>query len=203
MNGFSVRKQDYSQILFIHFVDLGPAANSPVFLYHFANRMLDRPQNPLLPDCGAIRSRAHRQEVRGKFHWRSLPGDIAHCKQELWCLLGVTGSKTSFSVQLVNPNLATPAPARARVLEKLKKNAWVEIKIHEGRNRGVRRMFEALGYFVEKLIRVRIGNVELGRIAPGEIRPLMRTEIIKLKRTIRFEDSRSEPEKRKRAGSRR
>jgi 16S rRNA U516 pseudouridylate synthase RsuA-like enzyme len=101
-------------------------------------------------------------------------------------------------VQLVNPNRATTAPARARVLEKLKK-----IKIHEGRNREVRRMFEALGYFVEKLIRVRIGNVELGRLAPGEIRPLMRTEIIKLKRTIRFEDSRSEPEKRKRAGSRR
>lgn len=70
MNGFSVRKQDYSQILSIHFVDLGPAANSPVFLYHFANRMFDRPENPLVPDYGSIRSRAHRQEVRGKFHWR-------------------------------------------------------------------------------------------------------------------------------------
>jgi hypothetical protein len=68
------------------------------------------------------------------------------------------------------------APARVRVLEKLQKNAWVEIEIHEGRNREVRRMFEALGYFVEKLIRVRIGNVELSRLAPGEIRPLMRTE---------------------------
>lgn len=34
-------------------------------------------------------------------------------------------------------------------------------------------MLEALGYFVEKLIRVRIGNVELGPLAPGEIRPLI------------------------------
>ena len=67
-------------------------------------------------------------------------------------------------------------------------------------------MFEALGYFIEKLIRVRIGNVELGRRAPGEIRPLMRTEIIKLKRAVGLEVSRSEPgrpERRRRATSRR
>ena len=92
------------------------------------------------------------------------------------------------------------------MLEKLKKNAWVEIEIHEGRNREVRRMFEALGYFVERLIRVRIGNVELGRLALGEIRPLMRTEIIKLKRAVGLQVSRPEPERperRKRAGSRR
>ena len=98
------------------------------------------------------------------------------------------------------------APVRARVLEKPKENAGVEIEIHEDRNREVRRMFEALGYFVEKLIRVRIGNVELGRLAPGEIRPLMRTELIKLKRAVGLEVSRSEPERperRRRAGSRR
>ena len=95
------------------------------------------------------------------------------------------------------------APARVRVLVRLKKNAWVEIEIHEGRNREVRRMFEALKYFVEKLIRVRIGNVELGRLALGEIRPLMRTEIIKLKRAVGLQDSPSEPKKKARAGSRR
>jgi len=50
---------------------------------------------------------------------------------------------------------------------------------------------------------VRIGNVELGRLAPGEIRRLMRSEIIKLKRAVGLEASPSEPDKRKRTGSRR
>ncbi len=73
------------------------------------------------------------------------------------------------------------APARARVLEKLKTNAWVEIEVHEGRKREVRRMFEALGYFVEKLVRMRVGPIELGRLAPGELRPLTQSEVTSLK----------------------
>jgi pseudouridine synthase len=76
------------------------------------------------------------------------------------------------------------APARARVIEKLKKNAWVEIEIHEGRNREVRRIFEALGYFVEKLIRVRVGPVSLGFLALGELRPLSPIEVTDLKRAV-------------------
>jgi pseudouridine synthase len=76
------------------------------------------------------------------------------------------------------------APAQARVIEKLKKNAWVEIEVHEGRKREVRRMFEALGFFVEKLIRIRIGSVGLGALPVGELRPLSRMEIDSLKRDV-------------------
>jgi len=76
------------------------------------------------------------------------------------------------------------APAQARVLEKLRKNAWVEIELHEGRNRQVRRMFEALGYFVEKLIRVRVGNIALGHLPPGEMRPLTQFEVKSLKSAV-------------------
>ena len=81
------------------------------------------------------------------------------------------------------------APARARVIDKLKKNAWVEIEVHEGRKREVRRMFEALGYFVEKLIRVRVGSVSLGPLAQGELRPLSRSEIQSLKSEVGLERS--------------
>jgi 23S rRNA pseudouridine2605 synthase len=78
------------------------------------------------------------------------------------------------------------APARVRIVEKLKKNAWVEIELHEGRRREVRRMFEALGYFVEKLIRVRFGPVSLGTLAPGTLRPLSQIEVQSLKRAVGF-----------------
>jgi 23S rRNA pseudouridine2605 synthase len=76
------------------------------------------------------------------------------------------------------------APARVRVVEKLKRNAWVEIEIHEGRNREVRRLFGALGYYVEKLIRIRVGPVSLGSLAPGVLRPLSRLEIKTLKQAV-------------------
>jgi 23S rRNA pseudouridine2605 synthase len=76
------------------------------------------------------------------------------------------------------------APARVRILEKLKKNAWVEIELQEGRKREVRRLFFALGYFVEKLVRVRFGAVSLGRLAPGQLRPLTGTEVHELKQSV-------------------
>src|SRR5512139_122884 len=73
------------------------------------------------------------------------------------------------------------APARARVIEKLRKNAWVEIEVHEGKKREVRRMFEALNYFVEKLIRIKVGPINLGALAVGELRPLYQGEVMALK----------------------
>lgn len=76
------------------------------------------------------------------------------------------------------------APARARVVDKLKKNAWVEIEVQEGRKREVRRMFEALGYFVEKLVRIRVGPILLGPLAQGELRALSNAEIAALKSAV-------------------
>ena len=76
------------------------------------------------------------------------------------------------------------APAKVRVVERLNKKAWIEVEIHEGRYREVRRMFETLGYFVEKLVRVRMGPLRLGSLGPGEYRPLSQQEISALKKAV-------------------
>jgi 23S rRNA pseudouridine2605 synthase len=54
---------------------------------------------------------------------------------------------------------------------------WLRIVLHEGRKRLVRRMCEAVGHPVLRLIRVRMGPLELGDIAPGRYRVLTAAEI--------------------------
>ena len=61
----------------------------------------------------------------------------------------------------------------ARVASKGSKTKdWVKIIITEGRNRQVRRMFEKIGYDVQKLKRVAIGQLTLGTLKPGEFKVL-------------------------------
>jgi 23S rRNA pseudouridine2605 synthase len=56
----------------------------------------------------------------------------------------------------------------------------IELTIHEGRNRIVRKMMEALGLNVKTLIRIRIGNLELGQLKPGYFRNLTPEDMKKI-----------------------
>jgi len=72
------------------------------------------------------------------------------------------------------------APARVEVKEHRRNTTVVEIAIHEGRNRQVRKMCEAVGHEVLALKRISIAGVELGRLDAGRWRHLTEVEINKL-----------------------
>ena len=69
------------------------------------------------------------------------------------------------------------APARVKVLRKEESNSWVEITIHEGRKRQVRRMIDHTGHTVIKLKRTRVGNLGLGDLTAGTYRHLASDEV--------------------------
>jgi 23S rRNA pseudouridine2605 synthase len=69
------------------------------------------------------------------------------------------------------------APARVRKMKRLKENSWIEITLHEGRKRQIRRMLEKVGHVVIRLKRVRIDGIELGELKPGEFRHLSSDEV--------------------------
>jgi 23S rRNA pseudouridine2605 synthase len=69
------------------------------------------------------------------------------------------------------------APARVRIVQSYGDRAALELTIHEGRNRQVRRMCEAVGHPVRRLVRTRIGPLHDNRLAPGAWRSLGPEEI--------------------------
>ena len=72
-------------------------------------------------------------------------------------------------------------PARVEVLDRQAPGGtWLRIEITEGRNRQVRRMCEALGHRVRRLVRTRYGGLGLGRLRRGEHRLLTSAELARL-----------------------
>ena len=69
------------------------------------------------------------------------------------------------------------APARVDVITWNRHSMILEVTIHEGKNRQIRRMFEAVGYPVQELERISIGNMKLGHLKPGQYRKLSRREL--------------------------
>jgi 23S rRNA pseudouridine2605 synthase len=73
---------------------------------------------------------------------------------------------------------------RARMLRHGAKNSWIEIVLDEGKNRQIRRILEGLGIEVQRLVRVAIGPLELGKSAKGEVRTLSLAEKVAIDKAI-------------------
>ncbi len=76
----------------------------------------------------------------------------------------------------------TTAPANIRIVETNKKDSIVELTIHEGKNRQIRKMFETLEHIVLRLKRVAIGPIAIDGLEEGKWRYLSKKEIETLKK---------------------
>jgi 23S rRNA pseudouridine2605 synthase len=71
-----------------------------------------------------------------------------------------------------------PAHAdKVEITRCLAKSAWIKIRVTEGRNRMIRRMFEAIGHPIVRLMRVSLGPMELGNLKSGQHKSLKPSEI--------------------------
>lgn len=76
------------------------------------------------------------------------------------------------------------SPATVKKVRKVEANSWVEITIHEGRTHQVKRMLEAVGHPVIKLLRIKMGPLALGNLGSGEFRFLTDREANALREVV-------------------
>jgi len=95
-------------------------------------------------------------------------------------LTGVRGKKQPGVERRSFAILTQPADVQLAVDQE---NPWYEVTLTEGRNRQIRRMFEQIGYHIEKIKRIRYGSLTLD-IEPGEFRHLTPKEVTQLRKSL-------------------
>jgi 23S rRNA pseudouridine2605 synthase len=88
--------------------------------------------------------------------------------------------REGITIELEDGRAVKTSPAKIRLVEDVA-NPWYEVVLIEGRNRQIRRMFERVGFLVEKIKRVEYGPLVLD-VELGKYRALRRAEIEQLKR---------------------
>ncbi len=76
-------------------------------------------------------------------------------------------------------------PAEVRVIQESKQQTIIEVTLHEGRNRQIRRMCDAVGIELSDLQRISFGPLSLGKVKVGEYRPLTPQEVKSLQNAVR------------------
>lgn len=76
------------------------------------------------------------------------------------------------------------APAKARKVRVAENNAWLEMAIHEGKKRQIRRMLDKIGHPVLRLRRISINGIGLGKLETGAFRYLTHEEMNSIKKQV-------------------
>lgn len=111
---------------------------------------------------------------------------IMHPKNSIYKIYRVTVRPSIDEEQLVKLETGVEldgkktAPCVVHVIHKEEGRVVLEMILHEGRNREIRRMCEAVGLEVARLKRTQIGNVKMGMLKQGAWRDLNETEVKKL-----------------------
>jgi len=133
----------------------------------------------LLSDEAALNAQLlHPSRAHGRLYWAQVEGKPTDDDlRKLSHGILIQGRRTLPSrarVLAPQPQLAPrQPPIRFR---KTVPDTWIALELVEGKNRQVRHMTAAIGFPTLRLVRVRIGNLELGDLAPGAWRALERTE---------------------------
>jgi len=85
------------------------------------------------------------------------------------------------------------APCKIRLLRTTAQYSWMEIVLHEGKNREVRRVMQKMGHPVNKLKRVGYAFLKIGDLAPGKWRMLTPVEVERLRKLSRNVKARTTP----------
>jgi len=76
-------------------------------------------------------------------------------------------------------------PFTYKIFDKNKKNFWIELCLHEGKNREIRELMRSINLQVNKLVRVEFGPFKLGDLKPGDIKLAEKKEIEEYESYIR------------------
>jgi 23S rRNA pseudouridine2605 synthase len=87
--------------------------------------------------------------------------------------------RQGITIPLEDGRRVKTSPARIRLIEDAP-NPWYEVTLIEGRNRQIRRMFQQIGFLVEKIKRIQFGPLKLD-VPPGKFRTLTPSEIQQLR----------------------
>lgn len=111
---------------------------------------------------------------------------MTHPKHEIEkkYLVTVAGTPTKEEISSFESGLEiedyVTSPAKLKILNSKERNCTIEVTIHEGRNRQVRKMCDAIGHPVLSLKRISLGKVTLGDLQEGNWRELTLNEVASL-----------------------